>query len=101
MEARGREILRILGGCGSAPPRHCRRAVADPDPAAVVREAQEPRGHPKEATTNETSTLVDSDAANKASDADLSLQELGADYAGQSYVTATVTVWHPGPADRG
>ena len=47
----------------------------------------------KEVMTNEASTLVDSDAANKAADADLALQELGADFAGQAYVTATVTVW--------
>jgi type IV secretion/conjugal transfer VirB4 family ATPase len=51
----------------------------------------------KEVMTNEASTLVDSDAANKAADADLALQELGADYTGQAYVTATVTVWHPDP----
>src|SRR5712675_188528 len=47
----------------------------------------------KEVMTNEASTLVDSDAANKAADADLALQELGTDLIGQAYVTATVTVW--------
>ena len=47
----------------------------------------------KEVMTNEASTLVDSDAANKAVDADIALQELGADDVGQAYVTATVTVW--------
>jgi type IV secretion system protein VirB4 len=47
----------------------------------------------KEVMTNEASALVDTDAANKAADADLALQELGADYAGEAYVTATVTVW--------
>lgn len=47
----------------------------------------------KEVLTSEASALVDSDAANKAADADLALQELGADHAGQAYVTATVTVW--------
>jgi len=47
----------------------------------------------KEVMTNEASVLVDTDAANKAADADLALQELGADYAGMAYVTATVTVW--------
>jgi len=47
----------------------------------------------KEVMTNEASTLVDSDAANKAADADMALQELGADDVGQAYVTATVTVW--------
>jgi len=51
----------------------------------------------KEVMTNEASVLVDTDAANKASDADLALQELGADYAGQAYVTATVTVWDDDP----
>ena len=47
----------------------------------------------KEVMTNEASALVDSDASNKAADADLALQELGADTAGIAYVTATVTVW--------
>jgi len=46
----------------------------------------------KEVMTNEASVLVDSDAANKAADADLALQELGADAVGQAYVTATITV---------
>ncbi|MEM7567107.1 MAG: conjugal transfer protein TrbE, partial [Pseudomonadota bacterium] len=46
----------------------------------------------KEIMTNEASTLLDSDAANKAVDADEALQELGADIAGWAYVTATVTV---------
>ncbi|NJC34384.1 MULTISPECIES: conjugal transfer protein TrbE [Alphaproteobacteria] len=52
----------------------------------------------KEVMTNEASTLLDSDASNKAADADLALQELGADYAGMAYVTATVTVWDRDPA---
>jgi type IV secretion system protein VirB4 len=47
----------------------------------------------KEIVTNEQSALVDTDAANKAADADMALQELGADMAGIAYVTATVTVW--------
>ncbi|WP_320177650.1 conjugal transfer protein TrbE [Roseovarius pacificus] len=47
----------------------------------------------KEVMTNEQSALVDTDAANKAADADMALQELGADVAGMAYVTATVTVW--------
>lgn len=51
----------------------------------------------KEVMTNEPSVLVDSDAANKAADADAALQELGADYAGQAYVTATVAVWDSDP----
>ncbi len=51
----------------------------------------------KEVMTNEASVLMDSDAANKAADADLALQELGSDLVGQAYVTATVTVWDPSP----
>ena len=51
----------------------------------------------KEVMTNEASTLVDSDAANKAADADIALQELGSDDVGQAYVTATVTVWDEDP----
>lgn len=47
----------------------------------------------KEVMTNEASVLVDTDAANKAADADEALQELGADIASQAYVTATLTVW--------
>lgn len=47
----------------------------------------------KEVMTNEASVLVDSDAANKAGDADLALQELGADHVGMALVTATLTVW--------
>jgi type IV secretion system protein VirB4 len=42
----------------------------------------------KEVMTNEQSALVDTDAANKAADADMALQELGADIAGEAYVTA-------------
>ena len=51
----------------------------------------------KEVMTNEASTLVDTDAHNKALDADAALQELGADVAGEAYVTATVTVWDEDP----
>ena len=47
----------------------------------------------KEVMTNEQSALVDTDAANKAADADMALQELGADVAGMAYVTATIVVW--------
>jgi type IV secretion system protein VirB4 len=47
----------------------------------------------KEVMTNEASALMDSDASNKALDADLALQELGSDLVGEAYVTATVTVW--------
>jgi type IV secretion system protein TrbE len=51
----------------------------------------------KEVMTNEASALMDSDAGNKAQDADLALQELGSDFVGQAYVTATVTVWDKDP----
>ncbi|WP_054311472.1 conjugal transfer protein TrbE [Mesorhizobium sp. 1M-11] len=51
----------------------------------------------KEVMTNEQSVLVDTDAANKAADADMALQELGADVAGMAYVTATITVWDTDP----
>ena len=51
----------------------------------------------KEVMTNEASVLVDTDAANKAADADIALQELGADYAGMAYVTATIAVWDTNP----
>ena len=47
--------------------------------------------------TNEASALVDTDAHNKALDADAALQELGADLVGEAYVTATVTVWDDDP----
>ena len=47
----------------------------------------------KEVMTNESSTLLDSDASNKAADADTALQELGADYAGMAYVTATCLLY--------
>ncbi len=52
----------------------------------------------KEVLTNEQSVLVDSDAANKAADADAALQDLGSDQVGQAYVTATVTVWDADPS---
>jgi type IV secretion system protein TrbE len=51
----------------------------------------------KEVMTNETSVLVDTDANNKAMDADAALQELGSDLIGEAYVTVTVTVWHEDP----
>jgi type IV secretion system protein VirB4 len=56
----------------------------------------------KEVMTNEQSVLLDSDAANKAADADEALQELGQDFCGWAYVTATVTVWDEdaGAADQ-
>jgi type IV secretion system protein VirB4 len=47
----------------------------------------------KEVMTNEASALLDTDAHNKAMDADAALQELGSELIGQAYVTATVAVW--------
>lgn len=46
----------------------------------------------KEVLTNEASALVDTDADNKAADADAALQELGADDVAFGYLTTTVTV---------
>jgi type IV secretion system protein VirB4 len=51
----------------------------------------------KEVLTNEASTLIDSDAQNKALDADEALQDLGADMIGHAFVTATVCVWDEDP----
>jgi type IV secretion system protein TrbE len=51
----------------------------------------------KEVMTNEASTLLDTDAHNKAMDADAALQELGSDAIGQAFITATVTVWDDDP----
>jgi type IV secretion system protein TrbE len=51
----------------------------------------------KEVMTNEASALLDTDAHNKAMDADAALQELGSDEIGQAFVTATVAVWDPDP----
>ena len=49
----------------------------------------------RETLSQEESPLVDSDAANKATDADTALQELGSDAVGYGYVTATVTISDP------
>jgi type IV secretion system protein TrbE len=51
----------------------------------------------KEVMTNETSVLVDTDAHNKALDADAALQELGSDLVGEAFITATVTVCDADP----
>src|SRR5215216_4147613 len=51
----------------------------------------------KEVMTNEASSLIDTDASNKAIDADAALQELGSDLVGEAFVTATITVWHENP----
>lgn len=47
----------------------------------------------KEEASRQESALVNSDAANKAMDADAALQELGEDLVSFGYLTATVTVW--------
>lgn len=47
----------------------------------------------REAIFQQESPLLDSDAANKASDADAALQELGNDQVAFGYVTTTVTVF--------
>lgn len=46
----------------------------------------------KEVMTNEQSVLVDTDADNKAVDADMALQELGADLVSYGYVTTTFII---------
>lgn len=46
----------------------------------------------RETIFQQESALVDTDASNKASDADAALQELGSDQVAFGYVTATVTV---------
>jgi type IV secretion system protein VirB4 len=55
----------------------------------------------KEVMTNEASALMDTDAQNKALDADAALQDLGADQVGQAYVTATVTIWDESATQAG
>src|SRR6516164_3044453 len=52
----------------------------------------------KEVMTNEASALLDTDAHNKAMDADAALQELGSDQIGEAFVTATISVWDSDPA---
>jgi type IV secretion system protein VirB4 len=46
----------------------------------------------RETLFNEQAALLDSDADNKASDADAALQELGSDLVSYGYVTTTITV---------
>ena len=46
----------------------------------------------KEALMNETTPLVDSDADNKAIDADTALQDLGGDYVSYGYLTTAICV---------
>ena len=52
----------------------------------------------REALTQEPSVLIDSDAANKAGDADAALQDLGGDAVAYAYVTASFVVWDDDPA---
>lgn len=52
----------------------------------------------RETIFQQESPLVDSDAANKAADADAALQALGGDQVAFGYVTATVTVLDPDAA---
>jgi type IV secretion system protein VirB4 len=47
----------------------------------------------REVLTNEPAALVDSDADNKALDADAALQALGSDHVGFGYLTTSITVW--------
>jgi len=47
----------------------------------------------REVLYNEPAPLLDSDADNKALDADAALQELGGDHVAFGYLTATVTIW--------
>jgi type IV secretion/conjugal transfer VirB4 family ATPase len=49
----------------------------------------------RETLFNEQAALLDTDADNKASDADAALQELGADLVSYGYVTTTITVCDP------
>ncbi|MGN6850692.1 MAG: conjugal transfer protein TrbE, partial [Sphingomicrobium sp.] len=52
----------------------------------------------REVMTNQPVQLLDSDADNKAADANLALQELGGDMIAFGYLTTTVTVADPDPA---
>ena len=51
----------------------------------------------KESLMGEATQLVDSDADNKAIDADAALQDVGGDYVSYGYYTATLCVMHPDP----
>ena len=51
----------------------------------------------KESLFNEGTELVDTDADNKALDADAALQDLGADYVGYGYLTTSIVVSHRDP----
>lgn len=51
----------------------------------------------KETLENEPAPLVNSDAENKAADADEALQSLGADHVGFGYLTTSIAVMHVDP----
>ena len=51
----------------------------------------------QEALTQQPSALVDSDAANKAGEADQALQDLGGDAVAYAFVTASLVVWDTDP----
>lgn len=51
----------------------------------------------KESLFNESTALVDTDADNKALDADAALQDLGGDYVGYGYLTTSIVVSHVDP----
>ena len=55
----------------------------------------------RETLSNQESPLVDTDASNKAADADAALQALGSDQVAFGYVTTTVTVMDPSAAAAG
>jgi len=55
----------------------------------------------RETIFQQESPLVDSDAANKAVDADEALQTLGSDQVAFGYITATVVVWDEDPQVAG
>lgn len=61
----------------------------------MVRQAQIHNRAFARVMTNEASTLVDSDADNKALDADAALQALGGDHVGFGYLTTTIIVRDP------
>ncbi len=51
----------------------------------------------REVFSNEASPLIDSDADNKALDADAALQSLGDDHVGFGYMTTAITIQHASP----
>ncbi|SFI53258.1 conjugal transfer protein TrbE [Caulobacter sp. UNC279MFTsu5.1] len=52
----------------------------------------------QEALTQQPAALVDNDAANKATEADLALQDLGGDAVAYAFVTTSLVVWDEDPA---